>query len=94
MSALVPRNSNYTVYTAMQLSDAVETINSQAIAGYLADSNGDLLLCTGTVTVTGGGTGFAKGCLYIKTDVATGTTGLYCNKGTNTSCSFTAVTQA
>ena len=26
--------------------------------------------------------------------VATGTTGLYCNKGTSASCVFTAVTQA
>ena len=92
--AIIPRNSNYTVYTAMQGSGATETINSQSIVGYLADTNGDLLICTGTVTVTDGGTGFAKGCLYIKTDVSTGTTGLYCNKGTNTASAFTAVTQA
>lgn len=90
----VPRNSDYTVYTSVQGTGSTETINSQSIKGYLADSNGDLLHCTGTVTITDGGSGYAKGCLYIKTDVATGTTGLYCNKGTNTSCQFTAVTQA
>lgn len=90
----VPRNSNYTVYTAEQGTGAVELINSQSITGYLADSNGDLLLCTGTVTVTGGGTGFAKGCIYIKTDVVAGTGGTYLNKGTNLSCNFTLVTQA
>lgn len=89
-----PRNSNYTVYTAMQGSGAAETINSQSIVGYLADSNGDLLLCTGTAVPTDGGSGYAKGCLFIDTDVATGTTGLNCNKGTNTACAFTAVTQA
>jgi hypothetical protein len=89
-----PRNSNYTVFTAEQGSGAVETINSQTITGYLADTNGDLLLCTGTTVPTNGGTGYAKGCLFIDTDVGTGTTGLNCNKGTNTSCAFTAVTQA
>ena len=90
----VPRNSNYTVYNAVQGTGASEVINSQAIKGYLADSNGDLLLCTGTVTITDGGTGYAKGCMYIKTDVATGTGGNYLNKGTNTACAFTLVTQA
>ncbi len=89
-----PRNSNYTVFTAMQGSGADETINSVAITGYLADNNGDLLICTGTTVPTNGSTGYAKGCLFIDTDVATGTTGLNCNKGTNTSCAFTAVTQA
>jgi len=94
MSALVPRNSNYTVYTAVQGSGASETINSQAIVGYLSDKNGDLLLCTGTVTITDTSTGYAKGCMYIKTDVSTGTGGMYLNKGTNTSSAFTLVTQA
>jgi hypothetical protein len=89
-----PRGSQYTVYTAMQYSGHTATINSQTITPYVADQNGDLLLCTGTVLVTDGGTGFAKGCQYIKTDVATGTGGMYLNKGTNTSCQFTLVTQA
>lgn len=90
----ITRNSYFTGYNGVQLQGAAETINSQTITGLLANSVGDLLFATGTVTVTDGGTGFAKGCLYIKTDVSTGTTGLYCNKGTNTSCQFTAVTQA
>lgn len=90
----ITRNSYFTGYNGVQLQGETETINSQSIKGNLADSNGDLLHCSGTVTITDGGTGFAKGCLYIKTDVATGTTGLYCNKGTNTSCQFTAITQA
>lgn len=90
----VPRNYNYTVFNAVEGDGATETINSQSITGYFADNNGDLLICTGTVTVTDGGTGFAKGCIYIKTDVATGTGGVYLNKGTNTSCQFTLVTQA
>ncbi len=94
MTAQVPRNSNFTVYTAMQATGEAETINSVAVTGVLADGNGDLLIATGTTVPTAGSTGFAKGCLFVDTDVATGTTGLNCNKGTNSSCQFTAVTQA
>lgn len=60
----------------------------------LTDSAGKALLATGTAVPADTGTIYAKGCLFIDTDVATGTTGLYCNKGTSTSCVFTAVTQA
>lgn len=59
----------------------------------LEDALGDILFATGTTVPTNATTGYAKGCLFIDTDVATGTTGLYCNKGTRTSCAFTAVTQ-
>lgn len=90
----VPRNSNFTVYTALQATGEAETINSVAVTGILADGNGDLLMATGTTVPTDGSSGYAKGCLFIDTDVATGTTGLNCNKGTKTSCQFTAVTQA
>lgn len=90
----VPRNSQTTVYTVLQPTGATFAINSQMITQLLCDGNGDLLLCSGTVLVTDGGTGFAKGCMYIKTDVATGTGGNYLNKGTRTSCQFTLVTQA
>ena len=88
-----PRNAYFTGYNAVQLAGETETINSQSVKGLLSDNNGDLLFCTGTVTITDTSSGYAKGCLYIKTDVGTGTTGLYCNKGTNTSSVFTAVTQ-
>lgn len=60
----------------------------------LKDSNQDAVIVQGTTVPADTTTGYAKGCLFIDTDVATGTTGLYCNKGTNTSCVFTAVTQA
>lgn len=59
----------------------------------LEDRLGDILWATGTTVPTNGTTGYAKGCFFIDTDVVTGTTGLYCNKGTRTSCAFTAVTQ-
>ena len=53
-----------------------------------------LELTDGTTVPADEGSLYAKGCLFIDTDVATGTTGLYCNKGTAASCVFTAVTQA
>ena len=60
----------------------------------IKDGNDNILLATGTTVPTDATKGFAKGCLFIDTDVASGTTGLYCNKGTKSSCVFTAVTQA
>ncbi len=90
-----PRNSNFTVYGALQTNGGdVEKVGAETVTGILADGNGDLLLATGTTVPTDTTSGYAKGCLFIDTDVATGTTGLNCNKGTNTSCQFTAVTQA
>ena len=71
-----------------------ETINSQTITVLEKDANGDVLRATGIVTVTDGGAWYAKGCLYIDTDVAGGTSGLFVNVGTTTSCNFDLVTDA
>jgi len=60
----------------------------------IADATGKALLATGLTVPSDGGALYAKGCLFIDTNVATGTTGLYCNKGTAAACAFTAVTQA
>lgn len=54
------------------------------------DENNHILFAKGTTVPTDGTTGFAKGCLFIKTD-ATGA-GLYVNNGTPTSCLFKLVT--
>ena len=64
------------------------------VTALLKDGSGKVLLATGTSVPANGTTKYAKGCLFIDTDVATGTTGLYCNKGTAAACAFTAVTQA
>lgn len=72
-------------------------IQKTATAGeyiVLRDVNNDILIAQGTTVPTDTTTWYAKWCLFIDTDVATGTTGLYCNKWTKTSCVFTAVTQA
>jgi hypothetical protein len=92
--AVPPKNADYTVYTALQTPGSSETINSVAITGILADGENKLLIATGTTVPTHGSNGYAKGCLFIDTDVATGTTGLNCNKGTSSSSFFTAITQA
>lgn len=68
--------------------------SAATVMALIYDGNHDILLATGTGVPADTTDGYAKGCLFIDTDVATGTTGLYCNKGTKTSCAFTAVTQA
>ena len=66
---------------------------AQRITVLIRDNRDDILFATGKTVPTDSKPGFAKGCLFIDTDVAAGTTGLYCNKGTRLSCTFTAVTQ-
>ena len=68
---------------------SVETINSQSITVLEKDSSWNVLKCTGTVTITGGGAGYAKGCIYIDTDITTWTSWVYENVWTTASCSFT-----
>ena len=58
------------------------------------DISDDILIMQGTTVPTDATTGYAKGALFIDTDVATGLTGLYQNNGTNTSCVFQKVNSA
>lgn len=55
------------------------------------DGSGNVLIATGTEVPTATTAGYAKGCLFIDTNVATGTTGLYENIGTTSSCNFNAI---
>ncbi len=65
----------------------------------IEDGKGDALLATGTSVPADHLHGYAKGCLFIDTDVAAKTGGLYCNLGdngvgdTHDGCEFTLVTQ-
>ncbi len=79
------------IVPVLKVLGTVRTINSQSIRVNMEDLNGDVLHCSGTVNITDGGAGYAKGCVYIKTDVVSGTSGLYNNKGTNLSCAFAVV---
>lgn len=74
--------------TVLRLVGHVQTINSQSIRVYGYDENGDVTQASGTVVVTGGGAGYAKGCKYVKTDVGAGSGATYENIGTTTSCNF------
>jgi len=67
------------------------TLGGQTIEPIQYDSADDLLLGTCTTVPADTGTGFAKGCILIDTNVAGGTTGMYQNIGTNTSCNFDAI---
>lgn len=85
--------------TAAGLITAAEgvTVAATAASGVtvlIKDGAGKALLATGLTVPADAGTIYAKGCLFIDTDVASGTGGLYCNKGTAASCIFTLVTQA
>lgn len=54
----------------------------------LQDNNGRPLLCMGINIPSDGETGFAKGCVFIKTDAGAGVAANYENVGTITSCNF------
>lgn len=77
------------------------TIVAAAIAGttddikvLIYDGSDDVLLATGTDVPSDDTAGYAKGCLFVDTDVAAATTGLYVNVGTTSDCDFDAVSDA
>lgn len=61
---------------------------------HLRTENQLIVYVTGTTVPTDAASGYAKGCLFVDTDVASGTTWLYVNVGTSTSCVFKALTNA
>jgi hypothetical protein len=67
---------------------------AQTVYVLLRDGANDILLCTGLTKPTDGEPGFSKGCLFIDTDVAAATSGLFVNIGTNLLCSFKLVSNA
>ncbi len=69
-------------------------INSQTVLVYDRDENDDVLYASGTATLNDGAAGYAKGCLYIDTNVGAGTSGLYENVGTTTACNFDLIGSA
>lgn len=63
-------------------------INKNNITVLEEDSNLDILAAKGTSVPADASSGYAKGCVFYDTDVATGISGMYVNIGTNTSCKF------
>lgn len=72
----------------------VDKAAASGVKRLITDGSGDALLATGTAVPADAGAGYAKACLFIDTDVASGTTGLYVNVGTAASCVFKAVSNA
>ncbi len=77
-----------TILEAYSLPGKLIVIGVETPRVYLKDAAGNVLLATGNVVPTAATAGYAKGCLFIKTDATSGTRGLYENAGTTTSCLF------
>jgi len=60
----------------------------------LQDASGKALLASGVTVPADTSTIYAKGCLFVDTDVASATSGLYVNVGTSSSSIFKLVTNA
>lgn len=73
---------------------SIKTVSSNGDFVLVSNGDGQAMLVTGTTVPADAGTKYGKGCLFVDTDVATGTTGLYVNVGTASSCVFKAVTNA
>lgn len=52
------------------------------------DVSGNILFTTGTTVPTDSTAGYAKGCIFIDTDVGAGSNGVYINVGTSLLCNF------
>ncbi len=79
----MPKVFNRTV----KLSGQKRVVNSITVQVLECDAAGKILKCTGTTVPTGAG--YAKGCVFIKTDTATGVNGVYFIHGTTSAASFT-----
>ena len=66
------------------------TIDGADIEIILEDEAENILMGRGT-TVPSADAGFAKGCIFIKTDAGNGVKALYENQGTTASCSFNLI---
>jgi hypothetical protein len=64
---------------------------AEAIRVLARDASEKIMLATGLTKPTDATAGYAKSCLFIKTNAATGTAGLYENIGTTLSCNFNLV---
>lgn len=55
------------------------------------DCDGMVLLATGLTVPTDNENGYAKGCIFIDTDVGAGSSGFYENVGTTSACNFDVI---
>lgn len=81
-----------TRYDVVQFRGESVTINSQAFTVLDRDPDGNVLRCRGTVSgVTAGGSGFAVGATYVKTNGTNFGDTYFVNVGSTTSCDFIQV---
>jgi hypothetical protein len=66
----------------------LEGRTASGVTTLMKNGSGKILLATGTSVPADAGAGYAKGCLFIDTDVGAGSQGVYVNVGTITSCNF------
>lgn len=74
--------------------DATTAGTTNPITVYLRDKENFVLWATGLEVPTDTTAGYAKGALYVDTNVAAATSGLYVNVGTTAECDFDLVTDA
>lgn len=70
------------------LQGATRTPGTTAVTVLILNSADLVLLATGTTVPSDAEVGYAKGALFIDTDVADGTSALYVNVGTTSSANF------
>jgi hypothetical protein len=75
----------------IQLFGVKEKIGSETVNVILRDEEGNVLWAFGTTVPTAGTAGYAKGCLFVKTNAGAGTKGLYENQGTVSACDFVLI---
>jgi len=73
---------------APTLGYTLKTIGSVTVKVLEFDAQGKILRSFGITLPTDGLAGFAKGSIFLKTDVTAGTSGFYENVGTTTACNF------
>lgn len=74
------------------LGKTVVDAGSVTIKALTYDSDKNILAATGTTVPTDGTAGYAKGCIFIDTDVGAGSQGAYINVGTTAACNFDVIT--
>ena len=75
----------------LQVDGRAETVGAESVTVLFKDGNGNIVLASGTTVPTADTAGYAKGALFIKTDAADGTKGLYENQGTTALSDFNLV---
>lgn len=88
--ALGSKIRDYIQLSGQSISAAVAG-TSAAINVLIRDGSGYIVYATGTDVPANATAGYAKGCLFVDTDVAAATTGLYVNIGTTAEADFDAV---